>query len=283
MSKIFYILKKSILNILRRPLSALTSLLSILLLLLMLDFVWIAALSLNNYLGQLKEKIDMEIFIDDTLPDSTTTYILDSIKNIDGVAKIEYTSKEKAREKLLAMMGTDLLDGLDENPLPRSINLAFSGIYLNTQYLDNLEDNLYRLSGVTDIYFPRSWLEKIEYTSSLAFKITIFLSLTISLAVVLNLLHSLRLSVRTREDELKQMRLLGAGRIFLSIPFLIEGIFYAILAAAVGWLIILYGATYISFQSFEIILPRQEQIIYFCILTGFIGMICGYLGLRRTL
>nr|MBN2277506.1 hypothetical protein [candidate division Zixibacteria bacterium] len=283
MSRLFYVIKKAITNIVRRPLSAFTSLLSLLLLFLMLDMVWISALSVNNYLGQLEEKIDMEIFLDDALPDSAAVYVLDAIRNTDGVAALEYVTKENARDRLLAMMGTDLLDGLGENPLPRSVNLTFDHAHLNSNYLEQLEINFRRLQGVAEIFYPRVWLEKIEYTAGLTFRVSIFLSIAISLAVVLNLLHSIRLSVRTRQQELHQMGFLGAGRFFMSFPYLAEGTFYALVAAAAGWLAIFYGKAYLTFQSFEILLPARDEILLFCLVAAFIGTVCGYLGLRRAL
>jgi len=191
MIKIFYLIGKSATNIVARPLSAITSFLSLLLLLLMFDMVWISSLSAERYYERIAADIDMEIFLDDTLADSTVSGVLGTIVEMDGVADARYISKEKARDKLYSLMGADLLDGLEDNPLPRSVIITFENDYRSSANLATLKENLNRIDGVSEIYYPEEWLEKIEMTRGLIFKIVVFLGIVISLAVVLNLLHSI--------------------------------------------------------------------------------------------
>lgn len=283
MSRFFYLIGKSVRNIVGRPLSAMTSLLSLLLLFLMFDLVWISSLSSKLYLEKMTADIDMEIFLDDSIPDSTISVILGAISDMDGIEEIEYITKEAARDKLNAMMGTDLLAGFTDNPLPRSIIISFTEQYRNSAYLADLESNFRRLTGVSEIYYPKTWLEKIETTRSLVVKIVIFLGIVISLAVILNLLHSIRLSARSRGQELLQHRLLGAGRIFLSFPYIFEGVFYSAVSAAAGWAIILYAGSRLSFQGFDIVFPQPVDLAYFGLGAVIIGFLGGYAGIRRSL
>lgn len=283
MSKLFYLIGKSVANILTRPLSAVTSLLSMMLLFLLFDLVWISSLSADKYFGQLISNISMEIFLEDSLPDSTVSVVLNVVGGLEGVEKSEYISKEDAREKLHALIGTDLLEGLGENPLPRSINLTFGETYLNSGFLSQFEGNLKRLQGISDIYYAKRWLEKVEFIRSLTTKLVVFTGIVISLAVILNLLHSIRLSAKTREEELMQLRLLGARRSFLSVPYVLEGIFYALLASVAGWLIILYTGSRLTFTNFEVLYPSRLEIVYFCLTVAVVGMVGGYIGIRRSL
>ena len=283
MSRFFYLIGKSVRNIVGRPLSAMTSLLSLLLLFLMFDLVWISSLSSKLYLEEMTADIDMELFLDDSIPDSTISVILGAISDMDGIEEIEYITKEAARDKLNAMMGTDLLAGFTDNPLPRSIIISFTEQYRNSAYLADLESNFKRLTGVSEIYYPKTWLEKIETTRRLVVKIVIFLGIVISLAVILNLLHSIRLSARSRGQELLQHRLLGAGRIFLSFPYIFEGIFYSAVSAAAGWAIIFYAINRLSFQGFDIVFPQPVELAYFGLAAVIIGFLGGYAGIRRSL
>jgi len=59
MIKIFYLIGKSATNIVARPLSAITSFLSLLLLLLMFDMVWISSLSAERYYERIAADIDV--------------------------------------------------------------------------------------------------------------------------------------------------------------------------------------------------------------------------------
>jgi cell division transport system permease protein len=283
MRRLLYLIRKSAGNILKRPLSGVTSLLLLLLLFLMFDLVWISALSVNKYLNRLLSKVDMEVFIENSVSDSVATVVFETVSELYGVGVAEFISKDDARERLYSMMGTDLLDGLEGNPLPRSINIAFERPFLNSDFLDQFERNLNRLQGISEIFYPKGQIRKIENLRSLTLKSVILLGLAISFAVVLNLLQSIRLSAKTREEELRQHRLTGAGKIFLSIPYILEGVFYALVASAIGWALIIYASGYITFRNVEIVFPTRLGIAYFFMVSCLIGMIGGYMGIRRSL
>ena len=70
---------------------------------------------------------------------------------------------------------------------------------------------------------------------------------------------------------------------FIAVPFLIEGFAMAGLAAALGWLIVFYGQQEITFTHLEIVIPSSNDIVAFCVGCGVIGLISGYLGIRKQL
>jgi cell division transport system permease protein len=283
MSRFWYPVRKFVTNLFRRPLAAASTLLSLFLLLMLFDLVWVSALTGLAWQRHLISDVEMEIFIGDSLPDSSVTIIRSTVINLDGVRGIDFISRETARMKLLDLMGADLLEGFEDNPLPRSVIITFWDNYLTSERLQEFADQISRLNGVTDVYYPRKWLEDIEATQLLVTRVVIFLGIVIFIAVTLNIIHAIRLSVRVRESEIKQLRLLGAGRIFLSAPYVLEGIFYTLTASSVGWLSLYYFSGQVSFQQFDLILPVWLDMIYFCLITAIVGMVSGYIGARRAL
>jgi len=283
MRKFFYLKFKFLKHLCKRPLPAIASLLSMLLLFLMFDLVWIASLSVDRYYEQVLAEVDMEIFFDDNLPDSTMNTITDALKDLEGIEAFEFISKDDARAKLHALMGMDLLEGLENNPLPKSILITFDMHFITSTYLNDTEVKLRKFNGVTEIFYPRFWLEKAEANRLLVSHSVLVIGAVIFLAAILNLLYSVRLSVKTYDEELQQYRLLGAGKMFLSMPFIFEGIFYSLFAFAGGWLIIYYGTAHYTISNFEIVLPPQIDIIRACIVALVVGMIGGYIGVRRSL
>ncbi|MFH2037537.1 MAG: FtsX-like permease family protein, partial [Candidatus Zixiibacteriota bacterium] len=103
------------------------------------------------------------------------------------------------------------------------------------------------------------------------------------LAIILNLLHAIRLSARGRQEEIYQLRLLGAGKWFLSIPFIAEGFIYTLISSVLSWVIVIYANGKLSFRNIIIVLPQQTELIYFCIIAMVIGIIAGIIGIRRSL
>ncbi len=283
MTRFSFILRKFFGNIYHRPLAVLGSILSLFLLFLLFDLAWISSLSAYEYYDTRISEIEIEVFLTDDVADSTVPAITDAIMKIDGVEKIEYVSRENARDRLNNIMGVDLLEGMDENPLPRSLVISFEPNYLNTANLSHLRADLNRMKGVDEIMFPSHWLEKAELTKQLIGDFLILLGALILVAAVLNSIHAIILSARTRMEELLQLQLLGAGPVFLAIPFILEGIFYAMVASVAGWIVMYYGLELFTFRDIEIVVPPMAQIIYFCLVAGAVGMISGYIGIRRSI
>ncbi len=77
------------------------------------------------------------------------------------------------------------------------------------------------------------------------------------------------------------MRLVGAGKLFLAAPFLMEGLLIGGLSAAAGWWLVFLAAGKISFTLFEIVYPGLEEIVVFCFTAALLGLLSGYLGIRR--
>jgi len=283
MSKFGYILRKFFGNIISRPMAALGSILSLFLLFLLFNLVWITSLTVNNYYDKVISDIDIEVFLEDSIPDSTITIIREAIGSLDGIESIDYISRDQARFKLKDMMGVDLLEGFENNPLPRSLIISFEPNYLNSDNLNSLNRDLQRMAGVTDIYYPSRWLVKAEYTKLIVSDILILLGIVIAVAVILNTIQFIVLSARTRTEELVQLQLLGAAPGFLAMPYIVEGIFYALAASFAGWIIILYGVDLFSLRNVDIILPPSIEQFYFCLAGSLIGLIGGYLGIKREL
>jgi len=256
MSKFGYILRKFFGNIMDRSMAALGAILSLFLLFLLFNLVWIASISINNYYDKIISDIDIEVFLEDTIPDSTITIIQEAIGSLDGIESIDYIC---------------------------SLIISFEHNYLKSDNLNVLNRDLHRMAGVTDIYYPSRWLVKAEYTKLIVSEILILLGIVIAVAVILNIIHFIVLSARTRTEELVQLQLLGAGPGFLVLPYIFEGIFYALAASFAGWVVILYGVDLFSFRNIEIILPPSVEQFYFCLAGSLIGLIGGYLGIRREL
>jgi len=179
MSSPSYLLKKSMGNILKRPLSMMTSLVSLVLLFLMINIIWISYLSSHQYYSSLNSEISMELFIDDSLSDSTVTALIDSVSKMEGTEYIVYISKEKAHSKLNDLMGADLLEGLESNPLPRSIIVDFTDKIINSEFLAEFMSKAKKISGVNEVFYSAEILEKAEYSRDLIDKIILFLLIVI--------------------------------------------------------------------------------------------------------
>ena len=284
MTRILHVIKELFRNIYKNPGTSFSAILSMILLFLLFDLFWISAKTSDLFYEEYLSELNMEVFISEEIPDSSITSLKDNITAINGISSLVYISKEDARRELSELVGVDLLIGYDSNnPLPRSFILSFQSDFLNSAELTDIENRINSEIGVSHVYYSKNWLAKAESTKSLIADIGMMLGGLILLTVLVSSANNMRLTAKTRAVGFNQMRLLGAGKLLLAMPFIIEGILLGALSAGIGWGIIYYWKDKVEFTKFVIVFPTIEEILVYCALAGLLGLISGYVGIRRLL
>jgi cell division transport system permease protein len=282
LTKIAFVFNELFRNVYRNPGTALASVLSLSLLFILFDLFWIAAATSDSFYSKLLSNLQMHVYLSESFSNDDLHELTENITAIPGISDAQYISREAARKELAGLIGTDLLVGYDDvNPLPRSFVLSISEAYLQSSSVASIEASLIKLEGVSKIDYSRQWLEKAESTKMIILNLGMVLGGLILFTTVISSANNIRLMTRTRAGGIWQMRLLGAGRTFIAMPFLLEGFLIGFLSAVFSWLVILYGQNKMSFTQFELILPTIKEILLFCLAAGVLGVLSGFLGLRK--
>ncbi len=284
MTRINHILKELFRNIARNPGTAFGAFLSLTLLFLLFDIFWVGAGTSERFYDTLISDLQMEVFIAEDAEEISLPLTKNYLLNIEGVGSVRYVSKDAARDQLIELVGVDLLVGYDTlNPLPRSYLLTFHPKYQTSSGMDEIEREIMALDEVSHVQYSRNWLEKAETTKSIILDIGMVLGALILLTALFNSANNIRLMARARAVGFYQMRLSGAGKLFLAFPFMVEGLLLGGLSAATGWGLLYYWKGKIEFTWLEIIFPPVNDVILFCLATALLGVISGYFGVRRLL
>lgn len=284
MTKLGHILSETVRNLGRHPLTALSSLLSLLLIFLLFDLFWVGAATAQQFYDNLLQDLRMEVFVREDIPESGITSIRADLQQIEGVAAVDYISKDEARRELMELVGTDLLVGYDTtNPLPRSFVVTVAVDHLATDRMQDIETAALKIQGVSQVYYSQSWLHKAESTNRMIQRVGTALGLLILAAALMASFNNIRLMTRTRATGFRQMFLLGAGRLFVAMPFILEGIFISTIAAAGGWVLLYWAHQNVELTQFTLILPELQLMALYCVCAAMLGLVSGYLGIRRQL
>ncbi len=284
MSRINHILRELGRSLSRNPGTVMGAILSLAMLFLLFDLYWIASETSNRLYADLISEIRIEAFVSDGVDEIEIPMVTEKISKIEGIFAIGYISKDSARLVMQQMLGTDLLVGYDlENPLPRSYVLEVDNKYLNSTDIDKISNEVASLPEIFAVKYSREWLLKAEHFKSIIKEIGLALGIMILLTALISLINNIRLMTRARAVGFRQMRLLGAGKIFLAFPFLLEGFFISGLASLIGWGAIYYGLKQISLSQIKIVFPTVEEIAIYCFVVAVLGAISGYFGIKRIL
>ena len=184
----FYTLKQSLLQLVRNKTMALTSLFSITAMLLILGMFFILAVNVNLMTANMEQQFDMvEVYLLDETPEEEIQTMVKEFEALDTVAEVEYLTKEDAMQEMQTRWGENayLLDGLSENPLPRSIQVTVKDVE-DSESIVTFAENF---SGVEDIKDSQAEVDKIlKITGAVqagALVIIIFL-IIVSVVVVSN-------------------------------------------------------------------------------------------------
>lgn len=284
MTRVKYVLKELVRNIYRNPATSFGSFLSLALLFLLFDIFWIAARTSDHFYDEVVSELKVELFIPESVEDSAIAGLGDKLFSLEGVRQVEFVSRNQARRELASLVGVDLLVDYDSlNPLPRSFTLRVDNDKLTTLLMEELADSLSRITGSQAIYYSKNWLAKAEQTRKVFSTAGLALGLLILLAALVSSASNIRMLARVRNAELRQLLLVGAGKLFATMPFLLEGLLLSGLAAVAGWVAIIYAHQNVEFSQLTILLPLQDEIILFVSACSLLGAISGYLGARRML
>ena len=245
---------------------------------------WVGAESSVRFYDDLLAELRMEIFVEETFPDSLLPVLERELRGFASIDTFTFVSREMAREELAQSLGIDLLVGYDTlNPLPRSYILKLHQPALTSAFMAGLEEQFQTIEGVGSVAYSRNFLVKAESTRDLILRIGVVLGSLILLTALISSANNIRLMTRSRARGLRQMVLMGAGKLFVGLPFLIEGFLIAGLAAVASWAIIFYGHQQIQFTQVTVILPTLKYIVAYCLAAALVGCISGYLGIRISL
>jgi cell division transport system permease protein len=159
-----------------------------------------------------------------------------ALREIDGITGATYVSKARALERLRADLGAegDILDALPRNPLPPSFELDVDPRLRTPEALRALAARVRELPGVEEVRFGEDWAQSyarlLGSLEWLGLGFGAFLLLALGAIVA----GTVRLAVHARVDEIEIQRLVGAGGLFVRLPFYLEGALQGALAAVLA-------------------------------------------------
>lgn len=233
MSRFFYTIKQSFLQVFRNRAMSLASIFAIMAMLLILSIFFILVININTAAQAIQNDYDsIEIFLEDETTKADANLIINDIKDKEGVSDAFYKSKDEALADFRARWGENayLLDSLTENPLPNSIVIMISDL----NEAESIAKQAGTYNGIEDVKFYKDTVDKLlsatKFIQIAAVVVMIFL-IIVSVVIVSN---TIKLTVLNRSNEINIMKYIGATNWFIRGPFLGEGIIIGIISAVIS-------------------------------------------------
>lgn len=186
----------------------------------------------------IKEKIDINLYLKPTAAEEEILALKAKVTNLPEVKSVVYVSKAEALENFQAQHkdSPEILDALRElgkNPLTPTLvikpkNLEQFDNLLNK--LNTFEENIIESRNFANY---KLILQKINTITKKVSDAGIILSGIFIFITTLVVYNSARVAIYTHRLEIMIMRLVGASRWFIQMPYLISSLFYTFLGVIV--------------------------------------------------
>ena len=206
--------------------------------------------NMERILQRFGEDLRVSAFLVEGLAPDEQEAIRTRATGAPGVLGVELVTEAQALARFRAsrVSRAALLDGLEDNPLPASLEISLVPERRSREGLALLVQALEQMPGIAELGYGHEWVEGYARALSLVRGLASGLGAVLMLAALLIVTGTIRLAVYARRDEIQILELVGAGRTFVAAPFLIEGMLQG-LAGGVLALLTLLGLSQLLIPS----------------------------------
>ncbi|EAR10957.1 permease-like cell division protein FtsX [Reinekea blandensis] len=237
--------KDSALSLLKSPISSALTWLVIAIALLLPTLFYISLQALNSQADTWQEGGQITLYLTFDTEESSGRQLAQELTARAEILRTEYISQEQAWASFNQTLSLESNLELAENPLPASI--VAIPVQQSQADLEALLLMLRDLPEVNDIQIDLAWIDRLNRLLDLARSMVLLLSLILSVAVLLIVGNTIRLSIESRKAEVQIIKLLGATDAYVRRPFLYLGLWFGLLGGIAAW--VMLTAISVSFQQ----------------------------------
>ncbi|MEC7872285.1 MAG: permease-like cell division protein FtsX [Candidatus Neomarinimicrobiota bacterium] len=284
MNKLVFIFAEGFKNVWRHKSSAVSSIFSIYLTLVVSGSLLIVSQNTSKLIEYLRDKYKIEVFFKDGVTDQRVSELVNDFKLINGVRSITIISKNDAEKIFKSQFGDDILSLLGYNPLPISCVINLKNDWPTKLDIKPIISDIKKYREVDEVNHQGKLISRIENYYDRFLKIMVaVVSITFIIAIFI-ISNTVRLTIFSKKELIKSLQLIGATKWFIKGPFILEGIIHGIIASilAVYSLVgLLRFSKYLIYDltKFGIL---YDQILIIQVLLA-ISILVGFIGSNRAI
>ncbi len=254
-------------------------------------------------LNVIKDKVDVTIYFNVGTPEDKIMLFKESLSKLPEVKDISYTSAEDNLKNFRELHANDYstiaaLDEIGKNPLEAYLNVRAKEISQYESIANFLKkDNILSSGGASIVdkvnyHQNKLVIDRLNSIISGARKLGFLITLLLIIISIIITFNTIRLTIFISREEIGVMRLVGASKMRVRGPFMIEGAIYGIIAS-IATLILFWPVTawlgrdmtgFLVINLYDYYLSNFFQIFAIILLSGIIlGVISSFLAVRKYL
>ncbi|MCL2530222.1 MAG: permease-like cell division protein FtsX [Coriobacteriia bacterium] len=241
MRSFFYFVKEALLNSKKNFGTTFGAIVTIFLSLLVIGVFMVTSLVIERVVRSIESQVSISIFLADEAADGDVTALITFIDSLPEVASVSHVSKDQALENFKEMTSSGIVEQLDGNPLPASLEvelaepdqvetvaLTIQAEPVYTRVVDN-PDN-----PADSIRYGQQIVKQLFAVTDIIMVVCIVLVVMLIFVALVFINNTIRLAILARRKEIAIMRLVGASNGFIRGPFLMEGALQSLIGAGMA-------------------------------------------------
>ena len=280
-SRFVFLITESFKGLFRAKLQAFISSVTIAITLIVFSITYYAYINFIDYTFELKTRYRIDVFFNDDINLEKSKKLFDSIIKIEGIQTGVFIDKKFAADIFERYFDTKIEQVLGTNPLPLGGRFDIEEEFRNIKSIEKIVEKIKFISGIDQVTYRSGLISRLDKIINNTFNILLILGFGIFILSIVLVSNTIRLIIHSKRNTIETLKLLGATRFFIQLPFLIEGVFQGMIGSMLSitalWLI--YSlAQYIFIPVFN-----PSSINIFMIFYGniFLGMLLGLIGSFR--
>tara|TARA_Y100000748_G_scaffold280867_1_gene260121 strand:+ start:54 stop:923 length:870 start_codon:yes stop_codon:yes gene_type:complete len=284
MNKLVFILAEGFKNVWRHKSSAVSSIFSIYLTLIVSGSLLIVSQNTNKLIEYLRDKYKIEVFFKDGVTEKRVSELVEDFNKINGINSITIISKKDAERIFKSQFGDDILGILGYNPLPISCVINLKKDWPTRIDIKPIISALRKYREVDEINHQGKLITRIEnYYENFLKIMVVLVSVTLVIAVFI-ISNTVRLTVLSKKELIRSLQLVGATKWFVKGPFIIEGLVHGLIATVLSVYTIvgvLNFSKYFIYDLTKFDIFYDQYFIFQVLLS--LSLLVGFIGSNRAI
>lgn len=192
----------------------------------------LTTINVNHAVRRLQEKVEIEIFLKDSISPQERERLTVRIQNLDKVQETVYVSKETALQE--AHLDTAFINAVGTNPLPASIRVRLREGYRTAADIEDILGKIENAGGIEEISSGHQWARQLDRYIFILSSVTAVIGIIFGLASILVNANTIQLTIFSRRETITVMELVGASDGLIRGPFVLEGIIQGVAAGLIA-------------------------------------------------
>ncbi|NEO98147.1 MAG: ABC transporter permease [Symploca sp. SIO2E9] len=240
---------------------------------------------LEGMLSKIGTQLQVSVYLE---PGAQLEMVMPVVKKLPQVSEIKTISKQEAWASLVEELELSNLEAatqqLEGNPLVDELKVKAR----KSQDVPILAQQLSQVEGIDEVIYMDEAIQRLQEINQglvwVSLSIITLLGMT-SLAVIT---LTIRLIAIARRSEIEIMQLVGATSVWIYLPFILQGVMFGVIGAAIAWVLITSiehflanllatGPDLIKFIA-TFLQPQPLQLLIMPLLLMSLGGLVGFMG-----